>query len=317
MPEQCKSEQRKIKKSNASHTLLNVDSQVKLSSLIKCKDFSSKERLFRVTAYVLRFVNNMKQKSGRANNSKHITPAELQQAETYWLKEAQASLEGKPMFKTWQQQFGLFHDDSGIWRCGGRLSNADLPFVTKHPVLLDSHHYLTTLIVTDAHARVQHNGVCETLNELWAKYWIIRRRSFVRNVLHRCVTCRRFEGKAHYPPPPPPLPAFRVQEAPTFAYTGVNFAGPLYVEGSNDSKETKVWICLFTCCMVRAIHLEVVPDLTAQSFIRCFKRFTARRGFPTRGWSLPSVPTLEGDASCPPRQLSTQQETIAWIIALS
>ena len=72
------------------------------------------------------------------------------------------------MFKTWQQQLGLFHDESGIWRCGGRLSNADLPFITKHPVLLDSHHHLTTLIVTDAHARVQHNGVCETLNELWA-----------------------------------------------------------------------------------------------------------------------------------------------------
>lgn len=31
MPEQCKAEQRKIKKSNASHTLLNVDSQVNLS----------------------------------------------------------------------------------------------------------------------------------------------------------------------------------------------------------------------------------------------------------------------------------------------
>ena len=128
MPEQCKSEQRKIKKSYASHTLLNVDSQVNLSSLIKCEDFSSKEQLFRVTAYVLRFVKSMKQKSGCANNSKNITPTELQH---YLLKEAQALLEGKPMFKTWQQQFGLFRDDSGIWRCGGRLSNADLPFVTS------------------------------------------------------------------------------------------------------------------------------------------------------------------------------------------
>ena len=89
------------------------------------------------------------------------------------------------------------------------------------------------------------------------KYWIIRGRSFVRNVLHRCVTCCRFERRAHYPPPPPPLPAFRVKEAPAFAYTGVDFAGPLYVKGSNDSKEIKVWICLLTCCVVRAIHLEV------------------------------------------------------------
>ena len=50
----------------------------------------------------------------------------------------------------------------------------------------------------------------------------------------------------HYPPPPPPLPAFRAKEALTFTYTGVDFAGLLYVKGSDNSKESKVWIiCLF------------------------------------------------------------------------
>ena len=34
--------------------------------------------------------------------------------------------------------------------------------------------------------------------------------------------------------------------------------------------------------MVRAVHLDIVPDMTTQGFIRCFKRFAARRGFPTR-----------------------------------
>ena len=134
----------------------------------------------------------------------------------------------------------------------------------------------------DAHERVQHNGVSETLTELRDKYWIVRGRSFVRKILHRCVTCRRFGGKPHNPPPPPPLPAFRVKEAPAFTYTGVDYAGPLLIKSINGSGESKVWICLYTCCIVRAIHLEVVPDLTAQSFIRCFKRFSARRGFPTR-----------------------------------
>ena len=28
------------------------------------------------------------------------------------------------------------------------------------------------------------------------------------------------------------------------------------------------------------MHLELVPDLTAQTFLRCFKRFTSRRGIP-------------------------------------
>ena len=137
-------------------------------------------------------------------------------------------------------------------------------------MFLDSEHHLATLIVRDAHDRVQHNGVSETLTELRDKYWIVRGLSFVRKVIDRCVTCRRFEGRQHYPPPPLPLPAFRVREAPAFTYTGVDYAGPLFIKSVNSSGESKVWICFYTCCIVRAIHLEVVPDLTAQSFIRCY-----------------------------------------------
>ena len=59
-----------------------------------------------------------------------------------------------------------------MWRFG----NANLPFNTKHPVFLDSEHHLATVIVHDAHDRVQHNGISETLTELRDKYWIIRGR---------------------------------------------------------------------------------------------------------------------------------------------
>ena len=121
-----------------------------------------------------------------------------------------------------------------------------------------------------------HNGVRETLTEV---IWIIRGRSFIRKVLHSCVTCRRYEGKSYPSPKPPPLPEFRIREAPPFLYTGVDLAGPVHVRCL--SNEVKIWICcLFTCCVIRAIHLEIVPDMTAQSFIRCFKRFTSRRGIP-------------------------------------
>ena len=114
-----------------------------------------------------------------------------------------------------------------MWR------QATLPFETKHPVFLDSQHHLATLIVRDAHDKVQHNGVSETLAELRDNYWIVRGRSFVKKALHKCVTSRRFEGRPHYPPPPPPLPAFRVTEAPAFTYTGVDYVGPLFIKSVN------------------------------------------------------------------------------------
>jgi len=162
------------------------------------------------------------------------------------------------------------------------LTNATLPYSTKHPILLCKDHPLTALIVCKAHLRVMHDGVKETLTELRTQYWIVKGRSFVRKIIHQCTTCRRYEGKPYSGPPPPPLPPFRVKEAPPFTHTGVDFAAPIFVKDIVSGENKKVWLCLYTCCVVRAVHLDVVPDLTVVAFLRSFKRFTARRGIPMR-----------------------------------
>ena len=169
-----------------------------------------------------------------------------------------------------------------MWRCGGRLQNASISFSSKHPILLPKGHPLTTLIVQSAHQRVQHNGVKETLSEVQSKYWIIQGRSLVKALIHKCVVCRRFEGRPFNPPPAPPLPSFRVTEAPPFTYTAIDFAGPMYVGREKREGSNKVWICLFTCCVTLAVHLDLVRDMSTLTFIRAFKQFSARRGLPRR-----------------------------------
>ena len=37
--------------------------------------------------------------------------------------------------------------------------------------------------------------------------------------------------------------------------------------------DVKVWICLFTVCSTRAVHLELVSGMTAELFLMCFKQF--------------------------------------------
>ena len=71
-----------------------------------------------------------------------------------------------------------------------------------------------------------------------------------------------------------------MEEVPPFSFTGIDFAGPLFVKCGSDIQ--KVWICLYTCCVVRVVHLDLVIDLTIQSFLRSLKRFIARRGIPAR-----------------------------------
>lgn len=63
-----------------------------------------------------------------------------------------------------------------------------------------------------------------------------------------------------------------------FYVTGVDFTGALYIRDKED--EHKVYICLFTCATTRAVHLEVVPDLTVESFMLAFRKFTSRRSLP-------------------------------------
>ena len=151
-----------------------------------------------------------------------------------------------------------------------------------HPVILPREHHLTKLIVMKAHENVCHNGVKETLTDIRSNFWIIKGRSLVRRLIHKCKVCLRYEGPHYQVPPPPPLPEFRVTEQPPFSSTGVDFAGPMYIRYPGNKETSKVWLCLFTCAVIRAVHLELVPDMSTSAFFRCLKRFVARRGIPSR-----------------------------------
>ena len=77
-----------------------------------------------------------------------------------------------------------------------------------------------------------------------------------------------------------PWPRSKTTESSPFTNTGVDYFGPLYVKNGGNRK--KVWICLFTCIAIRAVHLEVVEDMTAEHFLEAFWRFIARRGKPNK-----------------------------------
>ena len=47
----------------------------------------------------------------------------------------------------------------------------------------------------------------------------------------------------------------------------------------------KSYVCAFVSLSVKAVHLELVLDLTTEAFIACLRRFVARRGKPSLIWS--------------------------------
>jgi len=259
--------------------IVNVEKPVGIKEVVSIERYGGLRKLIRVTAWVKRFVYNLQAATmGRAKRSGEIAVVEGIEAEKEWILAAQAELKKDNKFSQLVSSLGL-QDMGGMLRCRGRLENAELAFSARNPIILPRDHVLTEMIVRDCHQRVCHSGVRSTLAELRARYWVPKGRQMVKKILGKCVTCKKHEGGAYGAPSTAPLPEFRVTEAAPFSKVGVDFAGPLYVKGGVGSSE-KVYIAVFTCCVTRAVHLDLVEDLSAATFNRCLRKFTARRGTP-------------------------------------
>lgn len=120
------------------------------------------------------------------------------------------------------------------------------------------------------------------MTQIREKFWIPAIRQCVKSILRKCIVCLKVAGRPYPAPEEPPLPKVRVQESPPFTITGVDFTGALFVRDNfgRHSSESKAYICLFTCASTRAVHLEVVPNLSEDSFMLAFRRFVSRRSLP-------------------------------------
>jgi hypothetical protein len=72
-----------------------------------------------------------------------------------------------------------------------------------------------------------------------------------------------------------------------FENVGVDYAGPVLLKLGRVRKPVmvKAYLCVFVAVSVKAVHLDVVSDLTTEAFIACLRRFIARRGKPHTIWS--------------------------------
>ena len=181
--------------------------------------YSNWSRLKRVTAWVFRFLRNMKESTDNRSTQnaraasgetvRELQAEELQRAEGLWVRFAQQEAFSKELVELKEQKRSAdgtkrtardskisrlcpFLDEEGFLRVGGRLQRADLPFETRHPLLLPKTGAVTKLIVQEYHEDGDHQlGTEHSLAELRQRFWVISGRELIKKIVFKCPECKR------------------------------------------------------------------------------------------------------------------------------
>ncbi|XP_055623288.1 uncharacterized protein LOC129766713 [Toxorhynchites rutilus septentrionalis] len=252
--------------------------------------YSSFWRLVRIIALVLRFLNRCRRKP---NPYPHqlASVGELEHAKETLTKIAQQEMftgEFKELVKTRSvsnksslRLLGPFLDEKGIIRLGGRLEHSSENYQTKHPMILPKIHPLTRLITKHYHELCMHSGPRMTLATMRQEFWPVNGKAIVNLVCRKCPQCFR-QNPVPVTQPVGQLPQPRTAPCRAFTVVGVDYCGPMYTKPAHRrAAPRKAYIAVFVCFASKAVHLELVCDLSTEAFIAALRRFIAHHGMPT------------------------------------
>ncbi|KAJ8723487.1 hypothetical protein PYW08_003399 [Mythimna loreyi] len=257
---------------------------------LQFKEFDNLRELIKVITYCRKFLN-FKRNAEQGFTTKELEMSLMKCIKLVQKEEFKEDIEKLKLNKPVKGESKIktlnpYLDGDGVLRVGGRLRNANLDEQTKHPIILGNKNDLVPLIIADAHTQTLHGGVQLMLNYISSRYWIIRCKALIKSCLHKCLVCARLRARSRMQIMGD-LPKARVTPARAFIHTGVDFAGPFQISMSKGRgiRTQKVYIAVFICMATKAMHLELVSDLSSEAFIAAFKRFVSRRGKCSDIWS--------------------------------
>ncbi|XP_014675877.1 PREDICTED: uncharacterized protein LOC106815867 [Priapulus caudatus] len=248
--------------------------------IVDPKKFSSWTRLVMITARVMSLRDlpkNQWVKELTSQLAKFPSRRRIKEAEMYWIRHAQRDVNFDDHHIMKLHPF--LDEEDQVYRVGGRVHKAPLSYDIRHPYLLPKKSHISLLIARERHRHALHGGHLRTAVEIRTTYWILGDVNLSRQVVRSCKVCRRFRGRP-LDQQMADLPAFRVMPfSPPFHTTVVDYLGPVNVK-LNRNTVTKGYCAVFTCAVLRAVHLTCVQDLTTSAFLQALERFVSTRGAP-------------------------------------
>lgn len=154
-----------------------------------------------------------------------------------------------------------------------------LNYDQRHPIILPYAHIVSRLIVSNAHMKTLHGTEQQTYMLISQRFHIIRCKSLIKFISNKCVKCFRHRCTVQQQLMGQ-LPKYRVTPNRPFLNCGVDFAGPFEIKKFRGRCKSfyKSYFAIFVCFSTKAVHLEVVIDLSTASFVATYRRFISRRG---------------------------------------
>jgi hypothetical protein len=198
------------------------------------------------------------------------------------LKSKRKLAKGNPLYK-----LNPFLDENGIIRATSRISFNEKNVQTYghnriFPILLPNNHKLTHLIILKQHENNFHMLENTVITKLLRKYYIPNIKTTVRKVIkNSCMLCKRLSFKPEIPMMGD-LPSYRLAHHITpFTYSIIDLAGPILIKNYRN-RDVKRYIFVYGCLTTRAVHLELLEDLSANSTLLALQCTINLRGAPKR-----------------------------------
>ena len=138
--------------------------------------------------------------------------------------------------------------------------------LAEFPYLLPTKHPFTKLIIYATHEKQLHEFYTDSHKAMLLDPLCTSARQVIRKLLRHCVICQKIQGKPY--------------QTPHSSRKGHRMLNPSNLQELISLMQGRGGICLFTCAVNRAVHLEIVTDLPVEIFLQAFRRFSSHKSLP-------------------------------------
>ncbi|XP_078384539.1 uncharacterized protein LOC144666962 [Oculina patagonica] len=254
-----------------------------LTGRMNIHKYSGYTRLLRVTGRVLAMYKHDPKPSFKSA-VRPLTPSDISDAERFWIQDCQKLIHPAIQKGRFKRLSPRVREDRTIVVGNRAREWVEMSYDKSEIILLPYGHHFTRLYAEYIHRR-GHHGVATTVSKICTRFWIPKVHNMVKSIKYNCVTCRILDAKP-CEQAMGNLPQERLKPSPPWHNTAIDLFGPFKIRDKVKKRTTgKCYEVLFNCMSTRAVHVDLAPDYSTETFLLVLRRFVSLRGYPAKLYS--------------------------------